>query len=110
MSDCERLFVRSGWYDPLLQNKAYVDYAYDAPGYGPIANASVLKQVNESFYKQGGCQDQELACYAADPGNVTSASSDAICLKADNYCVCTRRGLSFPPRLNKLPADMALSA
>ncbi|KAG8843251.1 hypothetical protein FRB96_004217 [Tulasnella sp. 330] len=81
------LMINNGWYDPLLQNKAYVDYAYDAPGYGPIANASVLKQVNESFYKHGGCQDQELACYAADPGNVTSTKSNKICLNADNYCI-----------------------
>ncbi|KAG8997129.1 hypothetical protein FRB94_007862 [Tulasnella sp. JGI-2019a] len=80
------LMINNGWYDPLLQNKAYVDYATYAPGYGPIADADVLRQVNDSFYKPGGCRDQEIACYAADLGNVSSSTSNEICLNADNYC------------------------
>ena len=72
----------SGWFDALLQNKAYVDFATDAPGYGPLQNASVIKQLNADFYKEGGCQDQDRACYAA--GN--SISSNKICQTAA-YCV-----------------------
>jgi hypothetical protein len=74
----------SGWYDPLLQNKAYVDFATNAPGYGQLQNETVIKQLNEAFYGKNGCKEQEEACYAA--GN--SAQSNKICATADNYCVC----------------------
>ena len=84
----------SGWYDPLLQNEAYVTFATNAPGYGPLQSPKVLAQINQSFFETGGCKDQELDCYAAaaadaagqnGPGN--STLSDKICLKADNFCV-----------------------
>ncbi|KAF9011691.1 alpha/beta-hydrolase [Cyathus striatus] len=77
------LMINNGWYDPLLQNQAYVDFAFNAPGYGQLQSDSVLKKLNDSFFKPNGCRDQELACYAA--GN--SSSSNAICIKADNFCV-----------------------
>lgn len=82
----------SGWYDPLIQNQAYVDFATNAPGYGPLQSASVLKKLNESYYKAGGCKDQEQACY--DAGN--SDASVKICTDADNYCV------------SRLPSPLAL--
>ncbi|GLB39568.1 putative serine carboxypeptidase [Lyophyllum shimeji] len=77
------LMINNGWYDPLLQNKAYVDFAINAPGYGQLQSDSVIKQINESYYKPNGCKDQEEACYAA--GN--SAASNSICLDADNFCI-----------------------
>lgn len=94
----------SGWYDPLLQNKAYVDFATNAPSFGPLQSPDVLAQLNTSFFQPGGCQDQELACYAAvalantdpvtkaplDPATPTpidSAHADDICKKADRFCV-----------------------
>ncbi|KAF8056296.1 Alpha/Beta hydrolase protein [Lyophyllum atratum] len=77
------LMINNGWYDPLLQNKAYVDFALNAPGYGQLQSDDVIKQINDSFFAPGGCKDQEEACYAA--GN--SAGSDNICRKADNFCV-----------------------
>ena len=73
----------SGWYDPLLQNKAYVDFATNAPGYGQLQSDEVLAQMNEDFFMSGGCQDQELACYAAGEGD----ASNAICIQADDFCV-----------------------
>ena len=75
--------LRSGWYDPLLQNKAYVDFATDAPGYGQLQSDEVIKKLNEAFYGKNGCLEQEQACYVA--GN-TNASNE-ICNTADNYCV-----------------------
>ncbi|EPQ50550.1 alpha/beta-hydrolase [Gloeophyllum trabeum ATCC 11539] len=77
------LMINNGWYDPLLQNKAYVDFATYAPGYGQLQNDSVLAQLNEAFYGPGGCLVQEAACYAA--GN--SSASNEICATADNYCI-----------------------
>ena len=78
-----RLKKCSGWYDPLIQNEAYITFATYAPGYGQLQNDTVLQQINQSYYESGGCQDQEEACYAA--GN--STASNNICRNADNYCV-----------------------
>jgi len=75
--------INNGWYDPLLQNKAYVDFATNAPGYGQLQNETVIKQLNEAFYGKNGCKEQEEACYAA--GN--NAQSNKICATADNYCI-----------------------
>lgn len=73
----------SGWYDPLLQNEAYVNFAIDAPGYGQLQSDAVLAALNQSFFGPGGCQEQEMACYAAGE----DADSNSICRQADNFCV-----------------------
>ncbi|KAG6875159.1 hypothetical protein C0993_010547, partial [Termitomyces sp. T159_Od127] len=73
----------SGWYDPLLQNKAYVDFATDAPGYGPLQSPAVLEKLHESYFEPGGCKDQEEACESAG----TSDASNAVCIAADDFCV-----------------------
>lgn len=75
--------VISGWYDPLLQNEAYVQFATNAPGYGQLQSNSVIASLNTAFFGSGGCQEQEQACYAA--GNGTS--SNTVCKNADNFCV-----------------------
>lgn len=77
------IYECSGWFDPLLQNKAYVDFATNAPGYGQLQNDTVLKQLNKAFYGPNGCEAQEQACY--DAGN--STASNKICRKADDFCV-----------------------
>ncbi|KAH9479646.1 Carboxypeptidase S1 [Psilocybe cubensis] len=77
------LMINNGWYDPLIQNKAYVDFAFNAPGYGQLQPDNVLAKLNQSYFEPGGCKDQEEACYAAGTG----PDSDAICKKADNFCV-----------------------
>ncbi|KAJ3812590.1 alpha/beta-hydrolase [Lentinula aff. lateritia] len=76
------LMINNGWYDPLLQNKAYVDFATDAPGYGQLQSDEVIAKLNEAFYGSTGCQAQEQACY--DAGN--SSASNNICNTADNFC------------------------
>ena len=73
----------SGWYDPLIQNKAYVDFATNAPGYGQLQNDTVLQQLNRAYYGPGGCKEQEEACYAAGD----SEASNKICRTTDAYCV-----------------------
>ncbi|KAJ7111483.1 alpha/beta-hydrolase [Mycena epipterygia] len=77
------LMVNNGWYDPLIQNLAYLTFATNAPGYGQLQSDAVLKKMNTSFFEANGCQAQEQACYDAG----TSAASNAICSKADNFCV-----------------------
>ncbi|KAJ7118453.1 alpha/beta-hydrolase [Mycena crocata] len=77
------LMVNNGWYDPLIQNLAYLTFATNAPGYGQLQSDRVLQRMNTTFFQPNGCQDQEEACYAA--GN--SSASNAICIKADNFCI-----------------------
>jgi len=71
-----------------------VTFATNAPGYGPLQSPDVLAKLNQSFFEPGGCQDQELACYAASaadaagengPGN--STLSDKVCRTADHFCI-----------------------
>lgn len=73
----------SGWYDALIQNKAYVDFATNAPGYGQLQNDTVLQQINQAYYRPGGCKAQEEACYAAGD----SDASNEICRTTDAFCV-----------------------
>jgi hypothetical protein len=63
--------------------QSYIDFAADAPGYGPLVNASVIKQLNETWLSPNGCLAQEEACYTAGNGS----RSNTICTNADNGCV-----------------------
>jgi len=74
----------SGWYDPIIQNKAYVDFATNAPGYGQLQSDDVIKKLNEDLPK---CTALEEACYAAGYAAGNNAKSDKICKAADDYCV-----------------------
>ena len=73
----------SGWFDPLIQNKAYIDFATNAPGYGPLQNDIVIKKMNQAYFGPRGCKEQEEACYAAGD----SDASNEICSRADAFCV-----------------------
>ncbi|KAJ7059266.1 alpha/beta-hydrolase [Mycena amicta] len=77
------LMVNNGWYDPLIQNLAYLQFATNAPGYGQLQSNAVLAKMNTSYFSANGCLAQETACYNA--GNTTA--SNAICIRADNFCV-----------------------
>lgn len=74
----------SGWIDPLIINRAYLDFAADAPRYGQLQPSGVLRQMNESFHKPDGCKAKLESCYA-------SGSSVAVCKDAWAYCVSVRR-------------------
>ena len=77
------LSIPSGWYDPLINNIAYLNFATYAPGYGQLQPDDVLQNITEAVYGSDGCVAQEKACYAA--GN--STDSNKICQEARNYCV-----------------------
>ena len=74
---------KSGWYDPVIQIKSFIDFATNAPGYGQLQNDSVVQQMNQSYYDPGGCKEQVEACYAAGD----SDTSNEICHAADHFCV-----------------------
>ncbi|KAI6014409.1 Alpha/Beta hydrolase protein [Pisolithus microcarpus] len=76
------LLINDGWIDPIIQNVAYYTFAENAPGYGKLLPDEVLANILQALWGEGGCVEQERACYAA--GN--SSASDAVCLSADNYC------------------------
>ncbi|KAG1766459.1 Alpha/Beta hydrolase protein [Suillus occidentalis] len=76
------LMINNGWFDPLIQNIAWLNFATYAPGYGQLQPDEVLKNMSDALYGSNGCVAQEKACYAA--GN--SISSNKICRDADNYC------------------------
>lgn len=82
---------RSGWYDPLIQFKSYLDFATDAPGYGQLQNDSVLQGMRNNWYRSGGCKDQLDACHAAGD----SSRSVSICKNADIYCVRSKYSRLF---------------
>ncbi|KAJ7639710.1 alpha/beta-hydrolase [Mycena polygramma] len=77
------LLSSAGWYDPLIQNLAYLTFATNAPGYGQLQSDAVLQKMNTSYFEPNGCLEQEQACYDAGTGT----ASNAICIKADNFCV-----------------------
>ncbi|KAF9457904.1 alpha/beta-hydrolase [Collybia nuda] len=77
------LMINNGWYDPLIQNQAYVDFATNAPGYGQLQSDEVLAQMNDAYFGPNGCKEQEAACYAAGNGSM----SNKICGAADDFCV-----------------------
>ncbi|KIK29406.1 hypothetical protein PISMIDRAFT_480498 [Pisolithus microcarpus 441] len=76
------LLNNNGWIDPLIQNAAYYTFAENAPGYGQLLPDAVLANISQALWGEGGCVEQERACYAA--GN--SSASDAVCLSAYTYC------------------------
>jgi len=73
----------SGWFDPVIANKGYVDFATNAPRYGPLQPPDVINKMTEAYYGHGGCRDQLQHCSSL--GN-SSASND-VCYAADVYCV-----------------------
>ncbi|KAI6128863.1 alpha beta-hydrolase [Pisolithus croceorrhizus] len=94
------LLINNGWIDPLIQNIAYYTFAENAPGYGQLLADAVLANISQALWGEGGCVEQERACYAA--GN--SSASDTICLSADNYCV--REYVVTPAMGNYDPYDL----
>ncbi|KAG2057137.1 alpha/beta-hydrolase [Suillus hirtellus] len=77
------LMINNGWFDPLIQNIAWLNSATHAPGYGQLQPDEVLKDMSNALHGSNGCVAQEKACYAA--GN--STSSNRICQDADDYCI-----------------------
>ena len=78
-------FFFSGWIDPVIQNKAYIDFATNAPGHGALVTQTVIQKMNASYYGAGGCLEEQQACIAG--GNATTTAVDQTCAQANNDCV-----------------------
>ncbi|KAJ7644874.1 alpha/beta-hydrolase [Roridomyces roridus] len=78
----QALMINNGWIDPLIQNREYITFAQNAPGYGALVSASTVTRMNTTYYESGGCLAQQQNCYNA--GNTTSSNN--ICSNADNFC------------------------
>ncbi|THG99697.1 hypothetical protein EW026_g2696 [Hermanssonia centrifuga] len=48
-----------------------------------INNDEVIAALNQAFFGPGGCQEQEMACFAAEE----DADSNSICGTADDFCI-----------------------
>jgi len=73
------LMINNGWIDPLIINRADLDFAAYAPGFGPVQPPNILHHMKKYFYKPEGCKARLEACNA--PG-----SSAAVCKDAWVYC------------------------
>jgi hypothetical protein len=73
----------SGWFDPLIANKAFIDFADYAPRYGRLREPDTINAMIEAYYGLGGCRDLLQGCSAL--GN--TSVSDGVCYAADVYCV-----------------------
>ncbi|KAF8221825.1 hypothetical protein L208DRAFT_1414454 [Tricholoma matsutake] len=51
--------INNGWFDSLIQNKAYVDFATYAPSYGQLQS-----DATQAYHGPGGRKHQEEASYA----------------------------------------------
>ncbi|KAF7348536.1 Alpha/beta-hydrolase [Mycena venus] len=77
------LMINDGKHDPLIQYASYINFAADAPGYGPLQNKTVISAMSDAFStKNTGCKAQLEACYAAGTRRV----DDALCAAANDLC------------------------
>ncbi|KAK3076840.1 hypothetical protein LTS18_011862, partial [Coniosporium uncinatum] len=75
----EGVLIGNGWYDPLLQYKAYYDYivwgnTYD---YFPL-NTSIVSYMYNGMFGPGNCHDMIVDC--------NTRGINEICSYADNFC------------------------
>ncbi|KAJ7698636.1 alpha/beta-hydrolase [Mycena rosella] len=77
------LMISDGKHDPLIQYASYITFAADAPGYGPLQDASTISNMTDAFSKKDGCRAQLEDCYAAG----TTHADDALCSAANNVCM-----------------------
>ncbi|KAJ7089254.1 alpha/beta-hydrolase [Mycena belliarum] len=76
------LMINDGKHDPLIQYKSYINFAMNAPGYGPLQGPATLAAMSVAFSQTNGCQAQLEACYAAG----TKRADDALCAAANDLC------------------------
>lgn len=69
------LGINNGWFDPILQYKAYIDYSLTNP-YRPLINSSQAATYLKTYDRR--CLPELNTC--------SSSGSDAACKKADNTC------------------------
>ena len=73
----------NGWIDPLIGNKAFIDFATYAPQYGRFQEPNIINAMTKAYYIPGECRGLLQGCSTL--GN-TSVSND-VCYPAAVYCV-----------------------
>lgn len=76
------LGINNGWYDPLLQYQAYIDYSY---------NNSYNQLIDESDY-QSYTQTMQSQCAPALAQCTSLTGEDSACASADNTCYSAIEG------------------
>ncbi|KAF9005082.1 alpha/beta-hydrolase [Cyathus striatus] len=89
-----RLMVSNGRHDPLTLARSYLQFAANAPGYGPLQNESTIAHMQDSFFADDGCQTRLQSCYAADG----VSDSNHTCLNAYAHCQNTIYDLAIDGR------------
>ncbi|KAI3595070.1 carboxypeptidase s1 [Moniliophthora roreri] len=95
------LMINNGKHDPLIQFQTTVDFARDAPGYGPLQNASVIDSIEEAF--ENSCKGQIGECYSLEK----SSKADGICRDAVVNCTY---GVFLPAVGTRNPDDLRVDA
>jgi len=70
------LGINNGWYDPIIQNKAYVDFSYNNT-YGALISKSQYNSYMSTY--ESGCLVDLQKCTGV-------TGSNSACLNADNVC------------------------
>ncbi|KAF8989272.1 Alpha/Beta hydrolase protein [Cyathus striatus] len=76
------LMVSNGRHDPLTLARSYIDFAANAPGYGPLQNETVISTIKENFYQEDGCRSRLMKCNSAE----NSRDTAELCLNAYVHC------------------------
>ncbi|KAI0750636.1 Alpha/Beta hydrolase protein [Daedaleopsis nitida] len=90
----------SGWFDPVIHNQAFVDFATYTPGYGQLQSDDVIEAINDAYYRMGGCKEQLSNCTKAGRGE----ESYKICYDVDVFCYY-EQFLEDPDILEKIGAE-----
>ena len=86
-----RLKKYSSWFDALIQNKAYVDFATNAPGYCQLQSDTVLQQLQTKHtMARGGAKNRrKLVTQQETPMHqMKCRTTDAFCVSynVNGYC------------------------
>ena len=73
----------SGWIDPLIEFKAFIEFVSYAPRYGRLQDRDTVSAMAEAYYKHGGCRDLLHECAALG----TSPKAASFCYATGVFCV-----------------------
>lgn len=68
--------INNGWYDPIIQYKAYVDFSYNNT-YAPIISKSQYNSFTDSYTSD---------CLPALQQCTATSGNNQVCVDADNTC------------------------
>ncbi|KAJ7599183.1 Alpha/Beta hydrolase protein [Mycena floridula] len=91
------LSISDGKHDPLIQYATSLQFAQDAPGYGPLVKPAVLDRATQAF--ESFCRPQLQNCYGG--------ASDVVCSQADLDC---NRNVFLPLVGTRDPSDLRQQA